>query len=161
MGFIRWIEETPLSVFVREDLYAYFWILILHALGMALLIGGAFAICLRVLGVAKGAPLEKFRGFFPVMWTGFALAVVSGFLLLAGYPAKALTNPVFGLKFISLAAAALLTRELARRLFPIAASGQPLPSWSRPAAGATLALWAGVVVAGKLLLYTHRTLMAS
>lgn len=156
-----WIEQTPLSIWVREDLYAFFVILIFHSLGMAFLVGGGMAVCLRVLGVAERAPLEKFRGFFPAMWIGLSAAILSGLLLLAGYPAKALTNPVFAVKFACLIGAGLLMRVMARRLFPAAARGEPLPGWRRPIAVAALVLWAGGVTAGKFLPYTHHLLMVS
>ena len=78
MDALAWIEQTRLSVFVREDFYAYFVLLIFHALGMAFLVGGGIAVSLRVMGVASGARLERFSGFFPVMWIGAALAILSG-----------------------------------------------------------------------------------
>ena len=161
MDLFASIEQTPLSVYVREDLYAFFVILIFHSLGMAFLVGGGAAVCLRTVGVAKQAPLEAFRGFFPVMWVGLVMAAVSGVLLVIGYPAKALTNPVFALKFVFLVGAGAMVWIIARRLFPIAARGQELPGWSRPFAICALLLWALGVTAGKLLLYTHTMLMAS
>jgi hypothetical protein len=39
---LAWIEQTRLSVFVREDFYAYFVLLIFHAWGMAFLVGGGW-----------------------------------------------------------------------------------------------------------------------
>lgn len=161
MALFAWIEQTPLSIWVREDLYAFFVILIFHSLGMGFLVGGGMAVCLRVMGLASGAPLQKFRGFFPVMWIALAVCIVSGLLLLVGYPAKALTNPVFAIKFTCLIAAALLVRAMARRLFPVAERGEALPGWSRPVAFAGLVLWAGAVAAGKFLPYTHHILMVS
>lgn len=96
------IEQTPFSVWMREDLYAYFIVLIFHSIGMALLIGGGVVVSLRAIGVAGATRFDKFRGFFPVMWVGVVMAIVSGIALLIGYPAKALTNPVFALKFACL-----------------------------------------------------------
>ncbi len=161
IAIFAWIEQTPLSIWVREDLYAFFVILIFHSLGMAFLVGGGVLVCLRVLGLARQAPLQKFRRFFPVMWFGLSLSVISGLLLLVGYPAKALTNPVFALKFACLIGAALLMREMARRLFPVAARGETLPGWSGAMAGACLVLWLAGVTAGKFLPYTHHILMVS
>ena len=69
------IEQTPFSVWMREDLYAFFIALIFHSLGMALLVGGGVVVSLAAVGLHRTAPLEKFRGFFPVMWFGAALAV--------------------------------------------------------------------------------------
>jgi hypothetical protein len=160
MDALAWIEQTRLSVFVREDFYAYFVLLIVHAWGMAFLVGGGIAIALRVLGVASGARLERFRVFIPVMWLGAALAVVSGLGLLAGYPAKALTNWIFALKFACLIGAALLVRQLAREAFPAAALGAPIPGSARWTAAASLALWLSAVACGKLLLYTNHLLFS-
>jgi hypothetical protein len=156
-----WIEQTPLSIWVREDLSAFFYILIVHAIGMALLVGGGVAVCLGMLGMPNGAPLHKFRGFFPVMQIGLVLAVISGFGLLVGYPAKALTNPVFAVKFAFLIGAAVVMWRMQRRLFPLSERGEPLPDWRRPAAIAALALLSGGVSAGKFLPYTHHILMVS
>ncbi|MDR2215365.1 MAG: hypothetical protein LBE59_05945 [Nevskiaceae bacterium] len=151
MQILAWIEQTALSVFVRQDDYAYFWLLIAHALGMALLVGGGIAISLRGLGVASSARLERFAGFIPYMWLGAALAIVSGLGLLIGYPAKALTNPIFALKFICLIGAALLIQRIVR--------GQRPPKQMRMMAGASLALWLAGVACGKLLLHTYTILM--
>jgi hypothetical protein len=159
MDFIRWIEETRVSIWSREDPYAYFVLLIFHAFGMAFLVGGGIAVSLRVLGVAVGTRLERFAGFFPVMWFGAALAALSGFGLLAAYPAKALTNWIFALKFACLIAAALLVRHMARRYFPVAARGEALPAGARTAAAGALLMWFAGVACGKLLLYTYSILM--
>ena len=161
MDALAWIEQTRLSVFVREDFYAYFVLLIFHALGMAFLIGGGIAVSLRVMGVASGARLERFSGFFPVMWIGAALAILSGIGLVAGYPAKALTNWVFALKFACLIGAALLMRHMSRAFFPLAARDIALPGSARWTAVAALALWIGGVACGKLLLYTNTILLTT
>ncbi len=161
IGALAWVEQTPLSMFVREDFYAYFVLLIFHAWGMAFLVGGGIAIALRVLGIASGAPLERFRVFVPVMWFGAALAVISGLGLLAGYPAKALTNWIFALKFACLIAAALLVRRMRREVFPIAAQGGAIPASARWTAAASLALWLGGIASGKLLLYTNHLLFST
>ena len=158
MDALAWIEQTRLSVFVREDFYAYFVLLIVHAWGMAFLVGGGIAISLRVLGVASGTRLERFRGFIPVMWLGAVLAIVSGLGLLAGYPAKALTNWIFALKLACLISAALLVRKMGREVI---AAGEPIPARGRWLAAAALALWFGGVASGKLLLYTNHMLLTT
>ena len=161
MQALAWIEQTRLSAFVREDFHAYFVLLIFHAWGMAFLVGGGVAIALRVLGVASGTRLERFRGFFPVMGIGAAMASVSGLGLLAGYPAKALTNWIFALKFACLLGAAWLVWRLGRNVFPAAARGEAVPAGARAMAAASLALWLGGVACGKLLLYTSTMLLTT
>lgn len=161
METIRWIEQTAPSTFIREDFYTYFVLLIAHAWGMAMLVGGGIAVSLGVLGMAGGARLERFAGFFPYMKFGAVLAILSGIGLLLGYPAKALTNWIFALKFACLGSAALLVWLIARDLFPLAARGEPRPARARWMGGLALFLWLASVACGKLLLYTHTVLMAS
>jgi hypothetical protein len=127
---------------MREDAYAYFVALILHAFGMALLVGGGIVISLRRMGIAPQAELPMFRGFHPVMFIGAMLAVVSGLGLLAGYPAKALTNPLFAVKFACFIGATLLLRTKPHRGL----------------AALALVLWLAGVAAGKLLLHTAKIL---
>lgn len=149
-GLFAAIEQTALSLWMREDPYAYFIALIFHAFGMALLVGGGIVVSLRALGVGKGAALQHFRGFLPVIWLGAALAFASGGLLLWSYPAKALTNPVFAIKLACLVTAALLMRTLVR--------DGVTPRRSRMTAALALALWLAGVAAGKLLLHTYGVL---
>jgi len=54
--------------------------------------------------VAPKVPMEKLARFIPLVWFGFIINVISGLALLAGYPAKALTNWDFYLKLSFLAA---------------------------------------------------------
>ncbi len=145
------IEHWPLSVWSREDEYAYFVALIFHAWGMALLVGGGVVISLRAMGVGACAQMAKFRALLPVMWVGVLLAVPSGLVLLVAYPAKAFTNPVFAIKFACLGAAALLVRQILRE------GVQP----ARGIAALCLLLWLCGVVAGKLLLHTYHVLTVS
>jgi hypothetical protein len=168
MDALRWIEQTQVSRFVREDFSAYFILLIAHAWGMALLVGGGMAVCLRVLGIAAGTRLAAFASFFPVMKLGAVLAILSGLGLLAGYPAKALTNPVFGVKLACLIVAGLIMAWIGRRLLTTVVDGAPIPAGAGalPAGAKALALfalilWFAGVACGKLLLYTNTMLLLS
>ena len=155
---LAWIEQTPPAVFMREDFYAYFVALILHAWGMAMLVGGGVAVSLRALGVARGTRLQSWQALFPIMRVGAVLALVSGLGLLAGYPAKALTNWVFALKFACLMLAAVLVVQRARHNF---ATGIEPVGRARWQAMLALLAWLGAVAAGKLLLYTYSLLMTT
>ena len=96
-----------------------------------------------------------------VMWFGAALAILSGLGLLVGYPAKALTNWIFGLKFVCLIGAALLVRQIGHDAFPPAARGEPVPDRAKWLAAAALVLWLGGIACGKLLLYTNHVLFST
>ena len=158
MEILAWIEQTAPSRWVREEFYAYFILLIFHAWGMAMLVGGGVAVSLRVLGVARQTHLQRWHAIFPWMKLGAVLAIISGIGLLAGYPAKALTNWVFALKFLCLIGAAWLCGNMARVSFD---KGIEPVGLVKIQAALALALWAGGVASGKLLLYTNSMLLTT
>ena len=79
-----WMEQTPLSLWVRESgsVWAYPTVLFFHTAGLALLVGMNAAVDARILGVAKELPLHPLEKLFPFMWTGFWINAFSGVVLL-------------------------------------------------------------------------------
>jgi len=158
ISFTSWLETTALSVWVREapTMFAFPFILILHAWGMGIIAGGNAAIDLRILGFAPRVPLSAMAKFYPVMWFGFVINAISGFLLLMGYPTKALTNPVFYLKLLCIAAGMVLMSRLRRRVVP---EETPASPQGKVMAALSLIVWAGAIVSGRLLAYTCKYLL--
>lgn len=153
-GLFAIIEQSGPSVFMRESLWAFPAALIGHAVGMAILAGGGAVVALRFMGVARQIPVGALAPVYRWMWGGFWLALASGLALLLAYPAKGLTNPVFGLKFALIAGAVAL-------LYALRAKGEVSAGWVKPAAAGVLLLWAGAIFAGRFLAYTHSVLMVS
>ena len=155
MHFTAWLEHTDFSVWIRESpsLLAFPAFLIAHAFGMGFLAGTNAALDLRILGFAPRIPLAMFERFFPVIWFGFVINLISGVLLLIAYPTKALTNPVFYIKLASIAGGMIVMLLLRTRA--IRQGQQP-----RALAIVSLILWAGAIVAGRLLAYTCTYLLA-
>jgi len=137
-------------------MFAFPFILILHAWGMGIIAGGNAAIDLRILGFAPRVPLSAMAKFYPVMWFGFVINAISGFLLLMGYPTKALTNPVFYLKLLCIAAGMVLMSRLRRRVVP---EETPASPQGKVMAALSLIVWAGAIVSGRLLAYTCKYLL--
>ena len=83
MGFLDWIENFPLSIWVAQapTLLAYPGIITLHTIGMAMTVGPNAVVDLRILGVGSRVPLSALRGMFRVMVYGFALNAITGVLL--------------------------------------------------------------------------------
>ncbi|HEY2383360.1 MAG TPA: hypothetical protein VGK48_19470 [Terriglobia bacterium] len=152
------IEESGISSWIRDSpsIFAYWFILSCHAIGMGLLVGASVVIDLRLLGVAKDLPLAPLRQLYRIIWIGFWIQVVSGSLLLIAYPTKALTNPDFYLKLTLIGLAVAVMHTIRKRVFTDAAmseaemvlKGKALAVWS-------LVLWTGAVTAGRLLAYTY------
>jgi hypothetical protein len=154
--FLLWIENTALSRWLVESpsLLAFPTVLILHAIGMGFAAGISAAFDLRVLGVAPQVPFTAMRRLFTVLWAGFWLNAASGVLLLVAYPTKALTNPVFYLKLLFVAAGMVLVVRMSRDALRQDAASASL----RRLAVVSLFCWAGAVTAGRLLAYTYSRL---
>jgi hypothetical protein len=156
-----WIEHTPLSMWVRgESMLAFPTILSAHTLGMGFLAGTSAGIDLRLLGFANRVPLPALAKFYPVMWIALAVSFLSGTLLLIGYPYKAFTNPLFYVKLGLIAAAVYLVVRIRRQVLlqPDPQADNVLRS-GRLLAMVSLACWAGVIAAGRLLAYTYSWLL--
>jgi hypothetical protein len=155
------IEESGLSTWIRDSpsIFAYWFILSFHAIGMGFLVGASVVIDLRILGVARDLPLAPLKHLYRIIWIGFWIQVVSGTLLLIAYPTKALTNPDFYIKLTLIGLAVAVMQMIHKRVFSDSAlsdsvmmmKGKALATWS-------LVLWAGAVTAGRLLAYTYNFL---
>src|SRR5262245_5678406 len=152
--FLQTLEGTGLSIWVRDS---PFWaILSIHAIGMAVLVGVSVVIALRILGFVQDLPLSPLRRLYGFIWAGFWIQVVSGVLLLIGYPTKSLTNLDFYLKLILIAGGMIVMQMLRKRVFSDPAmsesdmmvKGRALALWS-------LVLWVATVTSARLLAYTY------
>ena len=155
--FFIWIETSTFSTWLREEpsLMVFPFLLVLHTVGLAFLVGANIAIDTRVLGLARGVPLLSLRRYYAWMWAGFWVNAVSGVLLLIAYPTKALTNPVFYGK-LGLIGAALYLASLIRRhmMSGTVAAGVRAPRPLQILAAVSLAVWAISIFAGRFLAYT-------
>lgn len=156
-SIMKAVEESGLSVWIRDSpsLFAYWFILSFHALGMGMAVGASVVIDFRILGIARDLPLSPLKGLYRIIWAGFWLQVVTGILLLIAYPTKALTNPDFYIKLTLIGIALAVMKKIQWRVFndsslteqAMMLKGKSLAVWS-------LVLWLGVVTAGRLLAYT-------
>jgi hypothetical protein len=162
LALLASFEQNALSVWVRESpsLLAFPFILYLHTLGLAMLAGLNVGLDLWLLG-RRTLPSFELKGVYRIMWLGFAINFLSGVVLLAAYPAKALTNWVFFAKMAMVIAALWVLERMKGELVvgggvaPREVSGR-----ARQLAVLSLLLWAGTILAGRLLAYTHHILLA-
>src|SRR6202040_4203205 len=98
--FLRSIEDSGFSTWLRESEspFAFYFVLLFHTFGLALLVGANAVMDLRILGVARAIPLAPLQRLFRIMWIGFSINAVTGVLLVIAYPTKSLTNWDFYLK---------------------------------------------------------------
>ena len=147
------IEATTLAAWVRESpsIWAYATILTLHTVGLAIVVGANVVVDLRLLGWAKGLSTETLRALFPIMWAGFAVNFASGLLLFMADATTKSGQRVFWVKLACITLALLVARRIATRLRRGGdqGSGIGLPTL----AWLSLFLWAGAIVAGRLMAY--------
>lgn len=156
--FFQEIEQTGFSTWIRESssVFAFWGVLCVHAIGMALLVGASTVIDLRILGFAPDLPLAPLKRLYRFIWVGFWIQVASGLLLLIAYPTKAFTNPDFYFKLTLIGVAVTIMQMLKNRVFSdqslsetaMMAKGKVFATWS-------LIFWIGAVTAGRMLAYTY------
>jgi len=151
MDVFDWMERSLLGVAVRDHLWVYPTLLVMHAVGLAFTVGVNLAIALRVFGVAAALPVQPFARFLPALYLAFAVNAVSGVGLVFNSPSKWLVDPIFYTKLVLLALAMVALQLLNRRV--LRAPGA-LNAGSRTLAAASMLLWAGALVTGRLMGYT-------
>lgn len=155
-AFLETLERSGLSTWIRESesAFAYYFVLVLHNIGLALLVGASGVLGARLLGFVPELPVAPLRRYFRFIWAGFWLNVVSGVFLLIAYPTKALTNPVFYIKLVLIASGVVVLKRIERQLSRDAAAAvrRSLALWM-------LGLWLGVLTAGRALAYTATYLL--
>jgi len=157
------IERSALSLWVRGEtdwVMAFPVIICFHAIGMGFMAGIACMVNLRILGFAPQLPTGRLLAFLPVAWGALAINVVSGLLLLIGYPTKALTNPVFYIKLLCIGAALWCLCWLRRTILLAPQPELAIGTKARRIAALGTFLWVAAIVTGRLLAYTHTRLMS-
>jgi hypothetical protein len=159
--FLQAIEDTGFSTWLRESEspFAFYFILLFHTFGLALLVGANAVVDLRLLGVARAIPLAPLKRLFRIMWIGFATNALTGILLVFAYPTKTLTNWDFYAKLTIIGFAVWIMQRQKKQIFEdsslseadMMARGASLAKWS-------LVLWFGAITAGRLLAYTYKYL---
>jgi hypothetical protein len=163
MEFLAWLEETDLSVWLRESDWGHPIVLCFHAVGMGLVVGISFMYSARILGYSKDFPLAAFDKLFGLAWFGFAMNAVSGAFLFIGEPRRLLVTPAFLIKMVLIVFAGFSLWVLGRTLQGIerpAVAGTASPGGDVVTLNAKIAaifpivLWLGAIVSGRLIAYT-------
>ena len=107
MGFLESLENTGISLFIRESdsLLSFPTILTTHAFGYCFILATNVIVSARLLGFATSIPLKPLRKLFPVMWAGLILTTITGLMLVIAAAQKRVPNPILWVKMILLAVA--------------------------------------------------------
>jgi len=154
----QWIYDTPIGTQIRESIYLFPIIETVHVLGITLLVGTIAILDLRLLGfVLKKEPVSQVaRQILPLTWTGFAVMAVSGLLLFWAEAAKNYVNVAFRVKVVLLFLVGLnplLFHLTVYRRVDSWDVAPVTPLRARTAAALSLALWSGIIIAGRAIAY--------
>lgn len=157
LDFFHWLEQTPLSLWIRESgtVWSFPTILLLHTLGMSVVAGGNAMLDLALLGFWPAKmPIKPLEKYFPLVWAGFCLNAVTGTLLLIADATTKMTNPDFGIKMLFIAAGIVVLYRIQKKVFsdPLLDEA-PVSKSAKHLAWASLICWMGAILAGRLLAY--------
>jgi len=156
--FLDWLGNTPWSVSLLESTYAWAFLESTHVLTLALFVGSAVMMDLRLTGVAfRGVPASSFTGrLLPWTRAGFAVMAVTGVTLFYSAPLRYYYNLFFRVKIVLLVVAGLnvwlFHSRIHRRISEWDDQLRP-PRAARVAGFVSLIVWTGVVFSGRLVAY--------
>jgi hypothetical protein len=156
-AWLVWLETTGLAVAMREWLWLYPIVEILHIVGLAVLVGAAVLFDFRLLGMSRSIPVTALAAHL-LFWARRSLIIIvpTGLMMFTAHATEMASNPAFQLKLSLLVAAAVNAAAFHAGVFHDVAgwdSKGPAPRAARVSAILSLCLWAGVIACGRLLAY--------
>jgi len=153
-GFCKWLQGTWLSGVISGAAWIIPVLQVIHILAISSVISSVFLLNLRLLGVWGGdeAPEAAARRLLPFIWWPLPVLLTTGALLITAEPARSLENPSFAIKMALLAAAIGLTLLCKRS---VVAPGWGGGAATRGLSVASMAVWVGIVLAGRWIAYTQ------
>jgi hypothetical protein len=158
LRFMEWLASTPWSVALHESLYVYPLVESAHVLTLGLFVGLAVMLDLRLLGLTmRRVPVsEMIARLLPWEKAGFTVMVITGVLLFYAIPVRTYQSIFFRAKVIMLVLAGLnvwLFHSRVERRVADWDLAPVTPVAARVAAMASLLLWAGIIIAGRMIAY--------
>jgi hypothetical protein len=154
----QWISQTPLSIAVRESIWVYPIVNVLHCVGILFVAGTIVVVDLRLLGLTlRRLPVSGVVGqVLPWTLAGFGFMLFTGSLLAWSEPLRLYRSLFFPWKLIFLATAGLnaLFFHLGVYRGVGAWDSAPLtPARARVAGVVSILCWICVIAAGRAVGY--------
>jgi len=155
------LEGSGVARAMREWLWLYPSVEIVHIVGIGLLFGSIAVLDLRLLGLSRSLPVRRLAGHV-LPWTAgsFLLIVPSGLLMFTAHASDFISSSVFVIKMGLILAAGLnaaLFHSMVFRTADVWDSQEmrhlPPPPSARLSAAVSLLLWIAVIACGRLLAY--------
>jgi hypothetical protein len=156
MSFCQWCSNSFFGHGIRNSVWLFPSIEIIHLLALGVLGGTILIVNMRLLGFRiRNEPVSALaREIHPWMVSSLVVMLVSGFFLFSSEAEKMYGNLAFRAKMVSLSLAVIFTFTVYRRV-TMADENQVPPVWNKLAALVSLVLWAGVGLAGRAIGYAN------
>lgn len=151
MDWIAALHDWPGAALMRRSGPVYAAVNAAHVLGIALTLGAALPMDLRLLGAFRRVPLAALVPFLSrVAGTGVVLAALTGVVLVSVNPADYLANPAFRVKLYLLSAAFfLIALQHANPAWSALPRGGPVTPSLRVMAALSALVWLAILGAGR------------
>lgn len=158
LSFCQWLENTSLSSAIRESVWVFPIIETTHVLMLALSVGLIATIDLRLAGlVLRNESATEVSGqLLPWALSGFLTMFVTGVFLFISMPMKCYNSIFFTIKMTLLFLAGLNALIFHLTIYRSMAKWDrdTIPPFGARVAGfLSLALWVGVIAAGRTMAY--------
>ncbi len=143
-----WLNDTAIGVVVRDSLWLFPAIQVVHLLALAALGGAVLAVDLRVLGVAlRGVHVETLAAdVSPVMTGSLIVITLSGVGMFLSEALRMYDNAAFWVKVVTFVVAVVFTYAVRPRWLNDAAASR---RGARAIAATSIGLWTLVAAAGR------------
>lgn len=157
-GYLRGIESFWLSETMRNSLWLYPIVEIVHILGFVILVGAVIMFDLRVLGLSKALPVQRL-GRHLLRWSllGFVVIVPSGLMMFSAHPQEFIQNRIFLFKLCLIATGGINAAIFHTNTYRTVEQWDTLveaPGAAKAHALISIAVWVAVISCGRLLAYT-------
>ena len=151
------IEALPIARAMREWLWLYPIVEIVHITGIAVLVGSVAMLDVRILGASRGVSVRSLaRHLLPWTLGALLLVVPSGLLMFTAHAGDFISNPAFQLKISLIFAAGMNALFFHLGPYQSAAAWDrdvAAPASAKLSAALSLLIWVGVISCGRLLAY--------
>ena len=151
LPYFEWLTTSPWANAMNGPEWAFPVVQSLHFMGFALSIGTVAIVDLRLLGIGmrRQAASQLAADLAPWTVSGFAVMLITGFLMFSADAVRYHVNPSFQFKMTCLTIALLFHFTLHRKATEVDVS----PIWAKLAGALSLTLWTAVVAGGRMIAF--------
>ena len=144
-----WMEKTSVGGWVRESLWGYPFVQLIHFSGLSLWVGTNVAVDLRLMGLGRQqeTAAELSESLFVWNWIGFCIVVLGGLLLFSATATLFIVNLAFEYKLGLLVPLALVWHIIVQRKTRVWGRTPDVPLVAKLAGLIELVLWLCVITA--------------